>query len=279
MKIFNYFVGGRKQKAFQTLREEISSIKSRSLEGKTGADLEWSKYLLELRDSILTADIGNFISWPVIRSTMFYKGVPKELAYLRGRKDWPIWEEALRESDVGKPPRFPQMKSSSGNLIHHAYSLAQFFPNIRAIKDVKSIFEFGGGYGSLVRLVHKLGFKGEYVVMDFPEFLALQKYYLSALGIEGNFRFISELESLKPELFIGLWSISETPLGFREPLLLEIEAQNYLIAYQNKFNEVDNVKYFQGLKDKRLGLSWANYNVPAFDNDLSRYLIGKRQGN
>ena len=49
------------------------------------------------------------------------------------------------------------------------------------------IVEFGGGYGSMCRLVRKLGFKGRYVIFDLRPILALQKYYLGLHGVEAGY--------------------------------------------------------------------------------------------
>jgi hypothetical protein len=91
----------------------------------------------------------------------------------------------LVESPVGNPKPSPDYPGSSGNLIHQAYSLAQLteIGDCR-LENLSQIVEFGGGFGTMCKLVHQLGFKGRYIIFDLPECSALQEYYLNAVGLQ-----------------------------------------------------------------------------------------------
>jgi hypothetical protein len=54
------------------------------------------------------------------------------------------------------------------------------------LHDADCIVEFGGGFGSMCRLIGALGFRGRYVIFDLPPVLALQRYYLGLHGIEAD---------------------------------------------------------------------------------------------
>ena len=56
-------------------------------------------------------------------------------------------------------------------------------PRARDLSSSGVIVEFGGGYGSMCRLLHKLGFSGQYFIYDLPEFVALQRYFLKSIGM------------------------------------------------------------------------------------------------
>jgi hypothetical protein len=154
------------------------------------------------------------------------------------------------------------MSSTSGLAIHHAYHLQQFEISTRAnVARFKRVFEFGGGFGHMCRLIHELGFRGEYIIFDLPEFSALQRFYLGEhnvpLANANNRRkavqCVSELEtacdlmrSARSDIFIATWSLSEAPQAVREQVMREFVTVAYLlIAFQGNFGEVDNDRFFR----------------------------------
>jgi hypothetical protein len=208
-----------------------------------------------------------FLKWDVVTGSMFVGNEPyvdRELQYLKGRPDWKsVWEGVIREDPSGGPKLYKGYRQSSGNRIHQAYHLARFEQETGlSVGRFPLIVEFGGGYGSLCRIIHKLGFQGQYVIFDLPEFAALQKFYLGLLGLplvrerevssgDPGILCTSELPELdsatrmgaKQGLFIATWSLSETGESLREHVvkLPGIEgAAAYLIAYQRDFGGVDN---------------------------------------
>ena len=84
-------------------------------------------------------------------------------------------------------------------------------------------------------------------------------------------------------LFIANWSLSETSIKFRKNFFNIIKnSQLILICFQEKFEEIDNLKYFEGIK-KKLG---HNFKVKIINNKFYKgnifnyqkhyFLIGKR---
>lgn len=226
--------------------------------------VDWATAMNRLRSLVLTADPRAFLRWDVIIARMAVRHspvTPIALAELRSRDDWETrWMPALRESGAGRPFRYAEYPDSSEPLIQTAHVLAQLEELAGSpLTAWDTIYEFGGGFGSLCRLAHNLGFRGRYVIFDLAPFSLLQRYYLRSAGImrEHDDRIVltSDVEELarlvhaQPRdaraLFVAWWSLSETPLVVREriaPLVERIGA--HWIAYQERYGEVDNVDYF-----------------------------------
>jgi hypothetical protein len=213
----------------------------------------WVENNEKLLEKINSDDVNNFLRWDFIIQTMFAHPPKQELEYLKSHGFYRKWRRVLKEDPFGNPVLHDQYEGSSGNLIHHAYSLSQLYKYCDFdILNCKSIFEFGGGYGSFYRLVRKIGFTGKYSIYDLPAFLALQNKFISSVfGNCDNVFFLNDIkEKEHVDLFISLWAISECPLTLRESVLNNIDSDIYLIAYQSEFDGIDNINYFNAMKDK-----------------------------
>ena len=232
-------------------------------------------------------DLCVFLRWEPILRTMFVESpawIAVELDALLGDDaKWGTgWRVALREDQVGSPRPCSFYPESSGNLIHHAYHVLQMERvfSLR-VSDYQTIVEFGGGYGSLCRLIHRLGFTGEYLIYDLPPFAALQRRYLDAVGImgvkcaEGPGTVISQGE-ISPSLFIATWSLSETPIEVREAVTRGLcNFDNVLIAYQESFYGIDNVTYFRDLARRADTFIWRYEEITHLPGNY--YLFGHRK--
>jgi hypothetical protein len=256
----------------------------------------WSDNVHNLEHDILKKDPRNFLNWNVVKYTMFHTGKEEELKYLKKLPNWNTWRESMRESPAGNPPPYPQFPESSGNTIHHAYSLAQMLEifDIR-LKDVNSIFEFGGGYGGMARLAFHSGFAGSYTIFDLPQFTALQKYFLKSAHIDRDIVthpvpyssqkiiLLSDLKDVKkqfPEtkvdITIATWSLSESPVELRLKIFDMVRNTTYfLIAYQNTFGDTDNVKFFTNMIHTHPEYEWKTWQIPHLPGNY--YLFGKRK--
>jgi hypothetical protein len=264
------------QTLIHSLRQRVGSLPKLDLEHRSAALTEWTQNRKRLRELVATDDPRRFLEWDVIKQTMFVGDSPfvrDELKCLRSSRSWRRrWWSALREDPTGLPQRCRYDLRSSGNLIHHAYTLFMFEQTVgKTIDQFTSIFEVGGGYGSFCRLAHRLGFRGAYVIFDLPEFSALQEFFLQSLRIPVNDRqkcpgvhCVSDLAELESRLgvsaewlLIGLWSLSETPLPLRQKLLGNgSQWGGYLISYQQQFGEADNVAFFSGYMRRQKNVDW-----------------------
>ena len=230
----------------------------------------------------------NLCQWPVIQQTMFMKNpnwVKKELDYLRSLADWDTkWKSLIKESDVGNPIRCTFYPDSSGNLIHTAYHIAKFEEKTKCtVESMNTIFEFGGGYGLMCKLIHDLGFVGQYTIYDLPEFVKLQEYYLDKFSY--NFvRLLSEKDLPKLEtvhahklsLFIATWSLSEAPISMRNLVLRQLSGfTNYLIAYQISFESISNIKYFEEFAEERTNIKWWDWEIQHIPENY--YMVGRKK--
>ncbi|MBI3633888.1 MAG: hypothetical protein HY226_06415 [Candidatus Vogelbacteria bacterium] len=263
----------------------------------------WLDNIKRLSELVSTEDPRHFLQWDVIKRTMEVGNadfVGTELSFLRNGTDWNRWQQAIREVSVGDPTLSAIYPASSGNLIHHAYHIAQF--EGRTGIDIRSfdyIFEFGGGYGGMYRLIHNLGFEGKYVIFDFPAFAALQRYFIKSIGLKSHtvesFKLdtsgvicVSDFQELKNilseflpnALFIATWSLSECPIDFRLKILSLLDQfRAYLVAYQGRFEGQDNIQFFDSWKKSRQQYDWHNYKIDHIPNDYyfnNYYLIAQR---
>ena len=264
------------------------------------SEAAWLNNMNRLRELVLNEDPREFLRWDVISGTMFISSadyISTELKYLKTRPDWNTrWRRAIEESGVGHPPPCIHYPASSGTLIHHAYHVAQFEEKAKVqVKEIDFVFEFGGGYGSMCRLFYNLGFRGRYVIFDLPPFSALQSYFLKNLGLPvlsltefGKSRTgivcLSDIKHLKTMLadptqeknrmFIATWSISESPIRTRDAILaLTCGFQSFLISYQDRFGEVNNLDFFDKWKETVRNVVWHSRRIEHLPGN--HYLLGR----
>ena len=272
------------------LKKRINGLPPLVSDGTNTLD-PWIKNRARLRSDIMRCDARNFLRWTVVNYTMFTVCKKVELDELMKSKKWSIWEKVLPETGIGNPRPYEHYEKSSGNLIHAAYHLDRFFGNSQLpFGDMNAIVEFGGGYGCMARLISNLGFGGTYIIFDLPEFCALQEYYLSSAGFkvfteptrEKGVVVLSSLQDFKKQcslipaldMFIATWSLSESPLELRKSILEALPpCPRILITYQEKFDGIDNIKYFG--KDARTDRDLVWEDTPIVQMPGSHYLLGK----
>ena len=77
-------------------------------------------------------------------------------------------------------------------------------------------------------------------------------------------------------MFIATWSISETPPELRNNILPCIKDFGmFLIAYQHRFKEVDNIGFFRKWTAAQKDVVW--YNMQIEHIPKNSYLLGKRK--
>lgn len=283
------------------LRAEVERLPAPAPESASAAEAEWLGFLGRMRAHLLDDDPRAFLRWPVVAHTMFVTFAPFVLTELRLLRagDWRgRWRSAIAESDVGHPPRYPLYPASSGNLIHYAYHLALFEQRTGvSLADLDCVVEFGGGYGGMCRLLHRLGFNGRYVIFDLPYFSALQRYYLRSNGLAvappadlaasgAGIACVSDVDDLRrvterigdgrKALFLATWSLSEAPLAVRQRVLpLTDGIGNVLVGYQERFGEIDNRAFFADWRGARPDLTWRADPIPHLPGNVYLYGCGR----
>jgi hypothetical protein len=242
------------RQTLERLRAEVAHVPVPKLGPATTSERRWLENMSELKEQLLQRSPADFLRWDVIRRTMFVgsaRYVRHELEALRSDVEWRSrWRKAILEDRSGRPPGFPRYRASSGNLIHHVFHVLQYErTSSHRVSDMECIVEFGGGYGSMCRLVHRLGFRGRYVIVDLPVFLALQRYFLDNTGVarHADIHYVSEPEAALPlvmgnrRLFIATWSYSEVPDLIRHRVAPVMAACSHLlIGFQERFEDLVN---------------------------------------
>lgn len=263
------------------LKEKAKRVKISN--DKKLAHNQWLGNFIKFKNHILTQDPKNFLQWSVVRKTMFVGNAIftiKEFLYLR-QNNWNRWKKAIVESKYFYTEPYLLYPKSSGNVIHYAYHIAKFEDASGTnIKDYDFIFEYGGGYGGLCLLAYNLGFKGKYIIYDFPILNSLQNFFLKMNKVEKKVLCLNDIDKVKKlipkkgkRLFIATWSLSESPLEIRKkiyPFIKDFDA--FLIGYQGLFGGVDNRKYFQNFQKSIGKLKWENREINQLKNNY--YLFG-----
>ena len=260
----------------------------------------WKEFRDQVRRDFDAHDPRTFLRWPIIRHAMCLTNsgaVVPEYFGLRLSGQWARFEPGVQESLTGDPIRFLYYPRSSGSLLHHCHHVLRFEETTGAnLPAMDVIVEFGGGYGSMCRLLHRLGFSGRYFIYDLPEFSALQRYFLQSLGFPvqagtadvsrpGIYLF-TDFEALRAALatlpaeakktFLATWSLSESPVELRDRFLPLVAAFDFfLIAFQDRFYEVDNNAFFTRFVDATAErIAWQKKRLRHLPGN--NYLFGRR---
>lgn len=254
----------------------------------------WREHMNNIRRHIIDGDPARFLAWQPIISTMAGIGHGDWCValrrYLEELSDWKSrWRFATEEVPTGGALRyFGESPRSSIALLSAACCLVQFEQNAKMnVENLSFIFEFGGGYGCLRRLLDTLGFRGQYVDFDFPVMTALKRFYLTQTGVYESGKsnlLLSDWDQLtsvlkkvpKNSLFISNWALSETPLTLRARVLSLIgKFEHFLVVYQPSFQEVDNEHYFSEFRRSLRGVNWYSWEMPG---PGSKVVVGVRRG-
>ena len=241
-------------------------------------------------------NIKNFLRYNFIQKMFFLHNrlfIYQELKEIKKSKNWKYFKYLIKEDHIGNPIRYFLYLESSGNRINHGYHLyiLEKELNIYIKKEIKSVFEFGGGYGCMARIFSKINKRIKFTCFDTNFVNLLQFYYLKHNKINvgfskrNNFFLTSDVDNLKNkyDLFLANWSLSETPINYRKKFLNKIKNSKYIfISFQEKFENLNNLEYF---KDIRKLLS-KKFEIKIIKNQFYRgnwfhkqnhyFLIGKK---
>ena len=131
------------------------------------------------------------------------------------------------------------------------------------LEKMDTIVELGAGIGDLCDIVYKLGFKGKYIIYDFPEVGRVQKWYHDQLG-HTNVVHTDNLDDLvDADLLVATWSLTEMPFDLREKILEKIGGtKQFLIAYSKLIFGYDNEKW---ITEDFIPRFEENYEVTSMD--------------
>jgi hypothetical protein len=276
----------------QELRDELARLEPLPPIPIPGLENVWLDFRRQFRRLFAKRDPRAFLKWELTRRSLYNAGpLPQELQVVTALPDWTSrWRPAVAESVIGRPDGCPALLETSWNLIHHAFALSHFERTARKqVDQFRLIIEFGGGYGSMARLVWQLGFRGHYVIYDLPEMSAVQRYYLKSIGLPTSTAKTAhdgpmvswagsqdDLEQITDrrvaDLFLATWSLSETPIGFREWFLPLVRANHCFFGYEDRYRGVDNERFFAEWREGQRVFQWSHWRSPS-ERNVS-YLVG-----
>lgn len=233
------------------LRDRINNLKPLP---DSAPGHSWLSHRINLRDKILNNDPEKFLTWPMINGTMFVgnEALPtnRQIEWLLKNNDVTRCKEILQENDLGKPEILCHdiFNKTSGNIINQTFYLEMWenASNVKT-KQLKNIVEFGGGYGAMALICSRMGFHGQYTIIDLPEFLLLQEYYLSnVLDDISNIQFISTFDDyeIEADLMISICSLSEVDETMKNRFFEQVEINHHLIVFHPNYEDWDNRGYF-----------------------------------
>lgn len=240
----------------------------------------WSYWRHDLYKRVLADDPKQFWRWPCVFHTMLVNHwagpVEREFEAL----DIDRYKSAVYVPHFGPDDELRTkyaVTPYSMNLIHQAYHIQQWEEATgQRINQLETIVEFGGGYGAMALLCHRLGFDGRYIIYDLPEFALLQEYYLSHFGILDKVTWNPKRKPKDVDLFMALYSMSEMPLPERGPLVPK--AKSYLFLYSGVWQGWDNVAFFQKavpeLTRHGEGMQWQHTELKHLPDPQNWYTLG-----
>ena len=250
----------------------------------------------KIRILLKSKNIKNFLRYNFIQKMFFLHNrffIYQELKEIKKSKNWKYFKYLIKEDHVGNPIRYFLYLDSSGNRINHGYHLyiLEKELNIFLKKDIKSVFEFGGGYGCMARIFSKINKEIKFTCFDTNFVNLLQFYYLKHNNLnvgfskKNNFFLTSKLKNRtnKYDLFLANWSLSETPINYRKKFFIKIKNSKYIfISFQEKFENLNNLEYFKNIRkllSKKFQIKIIKnqfYHGNWFNKQNHYFLIGKK---
>lgn len=206
-----------------------------------------------------TKSLEQFTTWAVVNHCFLSYWLPLDLAWEQVKDDLPRYGPAMES--------VPNVRTYNGydfNMIKMVGWLA-FWEKCtgRRIEDVERIMEIGGGFGAMRLALDRLGFHGEHGILDFPEMALLQRWFLSQYGIERQ-----EWHSCSCDILIAMCSLSEIPLADRDRIVEQVIPDTCLFEYSPKYDQDDNLTYFNGLREK-----WGGKNAILVKGDMTTEIL------
>lgn len=220
----------------------------------------WEEMNNIVRSEILDVNNNNFLDHYVIRNCMYTSSgeVGRYLYQLElidnqfgaAFANWILSDEP----SFGNPELFEYRPGlvCSGNSIQMLYHIA-FWQSRTGLKisDIHSILEWGGGYGSLARIIKKINKNISYKIIDTEVFSSLQRWYLDACNPSNNIETFTidqiDLDTINYEMFISTWALSESSpdaIDFVAKKKSVINCDHFLLAFQisqEKFEKAGDI--------------------------------------
>ena len=234
---------------------------------------QWRARILALAEKAKTEPLDQFLAWTQDLHISTAMAIFR-VWYLDLKID-PQWSDRWlrlsRSKPYGRPATFFMDGGTTQVTLRHAHHLMTFEreAGIRFLEDIDVVVEIGGGYGNFARMMREDGFRGTYYIIDLPHTREFQRAYLHlceipasntpgpidgvCLMVEKDIPEIIRQVSGKRVALVATWSLSETPLAFRDKVLPIIRASSRAIITSQwpEFEGINNERYFTELTAHR----------------------------
>lgn len=189
----------------------------------------------------------------------------KQLPYLQAQWDDADLKRLLVEDYCYSPYITDESYQTSETLINHLTHLTFFSENRKVdLSKLNCVVEFGGGYGSMARLLKRLNPNITHIIIDLPLFCFIQESYIKNSSIGGsanlllsekdkidkgnvniipigNTTCLDQIAAENPDLFIATWSLSEAN-KFTQDFILQRKyflANHLLMGYRHYADKIN----------------------------------------
>ena len=230
---------------FKVVKDRYSLICDSLLNGVEGSNTvsegyDWTAWAGAVRKAFKDGVPLGFLAHPTISFTMVFarrRGIRRtrllidDVVQVFGNE---AASRLIHEDYIGLPVISNSAYMTSANRCYHASHLATYTKECkRNLWDCESIFEWGGGYGNMARIIRKMNPSVTYTIIDLPELLALQYVYLASIEGEENLHIVQPADApqlvpgkinflssdfavhkggaLVCDSFISTWALTESP--------------------------------------------------------------------
>jgi hypothetical protein len=217
------------------------------LEPIDGERFTWAFRRKSLREKMREeGGLDNCLSWPVSREALI-TGVTQfsteEREMLRQR-----FARAAVAPNLGNPNVGSFPDGSNGTYVRQALVAQNIHDHIQPIANMSYIAEFGGGFGALAVVCNRLGFRGEYQIVDFPELAIIQEWYLNAMNI--NATLTEDVYSIKrPDVVVSVCSLDESSTQTRIDFMVHTIESRHIIVFNRGFMPPNEHDWFENWFD------------------------------
>jgi hypothetical protein len=221
---------------------------------------DWSSWAGQVRKAFTERVPADFLNHPRLVATMVLgrrhgaQQANDRLPLIVDAFDAATARSLLRDDPIGSPNIVSREFLASACRVAHVYGLAQYQKTIGSpFWSASNIVEWGGGFGTMARLIQRMNPDVTYTILDLPEILSLQYVYLaSILGMDRvnlvedrggvaaekiNFLPSAAVTSgaieVTAEGFLSTWALNESPVEAQQFVLdrAMFGAKRILIAY------------------------------------------------
>jgi len=208
----------------------------------------WNSLRPQIANIINNKSAINFLHNPFIQGTMVHQGYGTHQMYEESYLSACISPQTkhiltqVSDTTFGDIPRTSAQFNCSTNTLVHLFYLAKILEassgNGQIPVPIKTVVEFGGGYGSLTRLIKQALPDATIVIIDLPEMCALQWFFLKStlpgqpiiFHTDSNIHLIPraihliplnlvDAFSVKADLFVSTFALSECSQKLQEHII------------------------------------------------------------